>query len=326
MISKLNDYLYAIKIELAGNPLRDLNCYVIRSPERNLLIDTGFNHPECLSWLRLGIQELGLDMNNTDILATHFHSDHCGLAGKIVMPGCHIYMSDTDKAVFDSYAEGGEGWQTTKARYEREGFPAEILEGAMQNNPAKSLAPDGPMELSPISGGQELTYGNVRLQCVSTPGHTPGHICLYNEKDGFMILGDHVLFDITPNITAWSTMPDSLGTYLDSLKMIRGYDVRLPLPAHRECHGTLARRVDQLLLHHEKRLSEVENIIRENPGTGGYNVAKYMRWAIRANSWEDFPLPQKWFAVGEALSHIYCLVNRGRVHTELRDGLALYWS
>ena len=47
-----------------------------------------------------------------------------------------------------------------------------------------------------------------------------------------MLLGDHVLFDITPNITDWWDVPDSLGDYLRSLDKLVAYPVTLPLPGH----------------------------------------------------------------------------------------------
>jgi hypothetical protein len=38
-----------------------------------------------------------------------------------------------------------------------------------------------------------------------------------------------------------------------------------------------------------------------------------MTWKIRCNSWEDFPTPQKWFAVGEAMAHLDHLIVLGEV-------------
>lgn len=52
-----------------------------------------------------------------------------------------------------------------------------------------------------------------------------------------MLLGDHVLFDITPNITDWWDVPDSLGNYLRSLDKLEAYPVTLPLPGHRQAGG-----------------------------------------------------------------------------------------
>ena len=46
-----------------------------------------------------------------------------------------------------------------------------------------------------------------------------------------------------------------------------------------------------------------------------------MTWRIRAKNWEDFPIPQKWFAVGECLSHLDLLRLEGQVREELADGI-----
>lgn len=311
MICKMKDYLYAIKVRLVGNPLRDLNCYVICTPARNLLIDTGFNQPECLEDLLQGIEELRLDMSRTDILLTHLHADHSGLVDKIVRPGCKVYMGEYDKELLEETQKSSAGWQERTVLYRQEGFPVEILEEAARINPAKALVAEKAVPLTPLKNGQRLTIGEIQLTCIHTPGHTPGHICMYNERDKFMILGDHVLFDITPNITAWPSLPNTLGEYLQSLDLIRGYDVELPLPAHRECHCRLPERIEQLKLHHQKRLAETLRIVQANPGITAYSVAANMTWSLRGLTWDDFPLAQKWFAMGETLSHIYYLLDDG---------------
>ena len=51
-----------------------------------------------------------------------------------------------------------------------------------------------------------------------------------------------------------------------------------------------------------------------------------MRWRIRSRSWEDFPLTQKFFAVGEALAHLDYLAVRGRVERREEDGKNRYYS
>ena len=48
-----------------------------------------------------------------------------------------------------------------------------------------------------------------------------------------------------------------------------------------------------------------------------------MAWSIRCRSWEDFPLTQKFFAVGEALAHLDYLEARGRVE---RREMAGKWT
>ena len=38
-----------------------------------------------------------------------------------------------------------------------------------------------------------------------------------------------------------------------------------------------------------------------------------MTWSIRCKGWDDFPVPQKWFAVGEAVAHLEYLMDLGKV-------------
>lgn len=124
------------------------------------------------------------------------------------------------------------------------------------------------------------------------------------------------MFDITPNITGWRELDDALGSYLSSLRAIDKYDVRLALPGHRET-GDFHQRIANLLGHHEARLEESLKVCRENPGATSYELAGKMNWKIRCNSWEDFPLGQKWFAVGEAYSHLRHLETLGKVKIDL---------
>ena len=90
--------IYTFAIVLPDNPLKWLNCYVIKSGAegRNLLIDTGFKRRECLKPLLEGIKELGLMPENTDVFISHAHSDHAGNAGALENLGFRIMMGKVD--------------------------------------------------------------------------------------------------------------------------------------------------------------------------------------------------------------------------------------
>jgi hypothetical protein len=79
-----------------------------------------------------------------------------------------------------------------------------------------------------------------------------------------------------------------------------------------------------IIRHHKARLQEVNGIIRDCPGLTAYEIAGRMRWDIQCDSWADFPLIQKWFAVGEALAHIDYLLEAGDILREKSNGLHLY--
>lgn len=44
-----------------------------------------------------------------------------------------------------------------------------------------------------LQEGQTLTFGNTSLKVIFTPGHSPGSVSFWNEKEGYLISGD-VLF------------------------------------------------------------------------------------------------------------------------------------
>lgn len=310
MTEKIFDNVYRIDVPLPNNPLKNLNSYVILG-ERSLIIDTGFNLPECLAALTSGLAELKVDMDRTDIFLTHLHADHSGLASLIRGRDTRIFISGEDRGRLIGFLSP-EPWDRAFDMYVKEGFPAEKLEKMWTDNPAHALAAPPYYDYVAVEDGEELNYGGHSLRCVSTPGHTPGHMCLYMPEKKAMFLGDHVLFKITPNITRWEDVPDSLGDYLSSLDTLEKYEVDIPLPAHRQVLCTVGERVEQLKAHHEKRIAEALAAVRENPGITAYDVAGKMNWDIRCRSWEDFPLTQKWFAVGEAMSHLDWLVAHDR--------------
>ena len=50
-----NPDIYKIYVPLPNNPLKNLNSYVVKTENKNLIIDTGFNMPECYEALTEGL-------------------------------------------------------------------------------------------------------------------------------------------------------------------------------------------------------------------------------------------------------------------------------
>lgn len=236
MTECISEGLYRIPVPLPGNPLRELNSYLLRGRERSLLIDTGFRQEEGRRALFAGLAELDVDPRDVDVALTHLHSDHSGLAPEVVGETGWIYVSGPDRAYLEQPEEAK--WAHTDAFYISEGFPPELL-AQNRANPARALAPVPTGRYRTLEPGAVLEAGGRRLTCLPAPGHTPGQLCFWDESDGILFTGDHVLFDISPNITPWNGMEDALGCYLDSLRTVRGLPARLALPGHRR-PGTLA--------------------------------------------------------------------------------------
>lgn len=41
-----------------------------------------------------------------------------------------------------------------------------------------------------LKKGDVIAFGKSKLDVIFTPGHSPGHICLYSEKEDFIVSGD----------------------------------------------------------------------------------------------------------------------------------------
>lgn len=103
------------------------------------------------------------------ILVTHGHADHCGgvaaLRERLGVPveGPH----EADKFWIDRLAEDSEQYGL---------------------EPSRTFEPD-----RWLVDGDTVGFGNVTLQVIHCPGHTPGHVVFFDEKQAIAVVGD-VLF------------------------------------------------------------------------------------------------------------------------------------
>lgn len=326
MVAKIwgNPTVFSIQIDLPQNPLRFLNVYVIVTPEQNLLIDTGFNRMECREALWRGIRELNLDLDKTSVFLTHLHSDHTGLAGDFVLQGCPIYMGRIDY----TYLKGmktGDNLVAIEEQYKQEGFPKEELDRQGRENQGRRYSVTQIFPALFVDDGDIIRLGELEVQCIHTPGHTPGHMALYLPKEQLLFTGDHILFDITPNISVWNGVPHSLEDYLTSLDKIRALPVRAAFPAHRHGESNVYHRIDTLQAHHRDRLDEIRRAVETHPGVTAYQIAGMITWSARGLGWEQFPPHQKWFAMGETLAHLRYLCDHSEVVRTEKTGLYVYF-
>ena len=301
--------LYRIKIPLPESPLKYLNSYLIKGNGRNLLVDTGLNRNLCKTAMLDGLKELSIELDTVDIFITHLHADHFGLLPKLVTDKTRVYFNRPDSEIIENW----QGFEPMVKYAALNGFPEAILRSAISQHPGFKYGTDWMPALSILNDGDTLDIGAYHFTCIHTPGHTQGHTCLYEAQKHFLIAGDHLLNDITPNIQCWSDDTNPLKDYLESLAKIRGLAVEKVLPGHRRLFTHFRERIDELTSHHHHRIEEVMSILKKKSPQSAYTVASEMTWDISADSWEDFPVAQKWFATGEALSHLRYLEEENRI-------------
>jgi len=311
--------LFRLKIPLPDSPLKYLNSFVIKGPNRCLIIDTGLNRRECLEAMQDGLSSLGIDLKSADIFITHLHADHFGLVTKLATDTTQVYFSRPEKELIESW----EGFGAMIAYAGQNGFPENELQAALDKHPGAKYGSEWMPDMKLLEDGDGIDVGNYHFKCVATPGHTMGHICLYEPDKKILVAGDHILIDITPNIQCWSDVQNPLKYYLKSLDKVYNLKVDLTLPGHRRLINNHQSRIEELKRHHLDRLSEVLSILKSGALTA-FQVASHMTWDIDSESWDKFPVAQKWFATGEAISHLRYLEEDGKLTRDSDGKMTLY--
>ena len=131
------------------------NCYLAacEKTRRGILIDPGAEAGKILRLVR------EKDIEVTHIVCTHGHIDHIGAAAAVreaLDAPLYIHQADSEMLRHPHDALGFYGDKVEPA--EADGF---------------------------LEDGQELTFGSVTLKVLSTPGHSPGSVCLQGEGELF---------------------------------------------------------------------------------------------------------------------------------------------
>lgn len=319
VIEEVLPSLYRVEVPLPHNPLKATNSYIIKS-DRNLIIDTGMNQKECMDALSAAFKCLNIDLTRTDFFVTHLHADHLGLVGELVDASSIVYFNQPDTETINNQ----QLWPDLFNLAGKHGFSDSELKSALGMHPGHRYSPKGPLNFTIVREGDRIIAGDYSWQCVETPGHTRGHICLYESKRKILISGDHILGDITPNISSWDDRGNPLRDYRQSLGKVAAMEIELVLPGHRSVVTECKRRIIELKVHHEQRLEELSDILHNIGTASAYQIASRMRWDIIAENWSGFPIMQKWFATGEAIAHLKYLEEEGAVIKNLDDGKILY--
>lgn len=319
LIEEVTPGIFRVKVPLPNNPLRYTNSYLLVAEGKCLIIDTGFNVDECYSVLASAISEL--KVKEPSFFSTHLHADHMGLVGRF--SDC-IWMSSVEVGYVEHIRQNPyDYWKRLVDFYVKNGFPKGETGLLLRMHPGIRYTYWRDFKYKKLDEGEIIILGDLSLQCILTPGHTPGHMCLYDHERKILFSGDHVLFDITPNISWTPMLEDPLSEYLKSLEKLLSLDVKLVLPGHRDFGTDFRRRVEELKNHHEKRLEEAL-LALDRPKTA-WEVAPSISWDVEEKDLNKLPITQKWFIIGETITHLEHLLHKGKVNKIEKEGRILYY-
>jgi glyoxylase-like metal-dependent hydrolase (beta-lactamase superfamily II) len=303
--------LYQLTIPLPFR-LNHVHVYLVEADDGFILIDTGVNTSEAFSSLKRKLDDIGLDFHAiTQVVITHFHSDHCGQAARIRdLGGAQIAMGETERTIWEGVQAGLDNQR--EEQFLQHGLPPEQAKEHVDVLPyLKSLTAPFDVDLR-IDHGQMVVAKRRRFEAFVTPGHTPGHLCLFLPEEKIMVSGDHILQKITPNISLHpSSGADPLGDYLQSLRATLALGTTRLLPSHGLLVEDPETRIHELLQHHERRLQSCVEALGSTPQTA-YAVSLH----VFGTSLDHIG---RWMAMGETLSHLEHLVRQEQV-VKVDDG------
>ena len=309
--------MWSIPVPIPNNPLRYVLVYAIELNNGIALVDAGWPTNDAWDALNAGLTEAGGSINDVEaVVVTHLHPDHYGLAGRVrETSGAWVGLHPADAKLLDSRYHDTDGLiERMRELLQMSGVPEDKLPdlnmASMEIKSTLNVAlPDRLIEDDEI-----LDLPGWDFKAVWTPGHSPGHICLYSDQHKLLLSGDHVLPRITPNISFHSqAFANPLGDYLESLAKVRGLHPDEVFPAHEYRFSGLDERLDVLEKHHADRLAEIEGIVRQRPGISSWDTTLALTWS---RPWEDIPDYMQRAANGETLAHLVLLERGGRVRRE----------
>jgi glyoxylase-like metal-dependent hydrolase (beta-lactamase superfamily II) len=199
--------------------------YLIDGGERTLLVDTG------LSEMPRTVIAPALQAPPDLILISHADVDHCGgnRAARELWPDAQLACGEADRAWIESNAAmlaGNYRW------YEAYGF------GPTQDDVAflqRELGGDTHVDVG-LRGGETLRLGaGRRLEVLALPGHTHGHVGLWDAATGACVAIDAVLSDGVYTRSGERLIPPryyDAAAYEATIRRLRALDPELLLTAH----------------------------------------------------------------------------------------------
>lgn len=320
--------IHLVKVLIPNNPLGHLNTYLVEGKTGWVMIDTGWYTPEAFDSLQKGLADIGLVFSDIEtIILTHIHPDHFGLAGRIkhVSPATKLLMHQLEADCIEPRYIKFSDLQKKMGKFLlRHGVPPmdrAILEASSLPllEFVRITFPD-----QKLFGGEVISSGVYDLEIIWTPGHSIGHICIYEPQNQILFAGDHVLPTISPNVSSHVQSGDNpLGDYLHNLKKLEALPVKKVLPAHEHVFDDLGKRINEIRLHHDTRKTEILKAMNSGHRSA-FDISSQISWKGPDSGWEHLGAFQKRIAVAETIAHLECMRWEGDVNKIVQDDIVTY--
>ncbi len=226
----------------------ETHCYLLIGTDKALLIDTG-----------LGISNIKLVVDKItelplEIVTTHVHWDHIG--GHELFENIAVYETEQE-------------WLSSK-------FPIslQVVKNNLTRKPCDfphdfdickyTIFQGEPNRI--LYDGDLFDLGNRTVKVIHTPGHSPGHICLYELERNYLYSGDLIYKGIL-----YAFYPTTDPTeFMKSVQKIRELNIEKILPSHHKLHIPI-----DLINEIDDGFTEIFNSGKLKQGNGIFKFANF---------------------------------------------------
>lgn len=155
-----------------------------------------------------------------------------------------------------------------------------------------------------VNEGDKFELGEMTLEIIHTPGHSPGHICFWLPERGVLFTGDHILGLGT---TVISPHQGDMAQYINSLRKLLDFPIQLICPGHGPLIKSPHSKIKELIKHRWEREEQVLFCLRR--GIKGI-------WGIVKEIYPELDPRLKSLAYEQVLSHLIKLEKEGKLVSE----------
>lgn len=319
-MEEIHDNLYMITLPMPFR-LMHVHAFIAVDGDEVTLIDTGLNTSETFIRLEESLRRIGRAIGDIRrIFITHYHIDHCGMAGRLQdISGARIYMSGRGRP-FIMVRDGDEPRFMDRIRgfCRTHGLPEKTIDFiagmflAFKKGGSFFRSYDSP------PGAEKYIVGGREMEAIPTPGHTHDHVSFYFPQMRILLAGDHVLPEITPNLSPDLFDPEfrPLQSYLDSLALMEALPVAKVYPSHGQPFTNLRGRIEEIQEHHQVRKRITYESVQRGPKTA-YVVSQDIFGP-------ELPEFDQFLALNETYVHLIELIGEGLIREERMVGQAFY--
>lgn len=259
------------------------------------------------------------------VLITHPHPDHFGLAHRFSDEGARVVASEAATPILEDFPARLNYEQSYFVDFfERCGIASDTAETVTELPTAfLNYASSVPIDQS-VGKGDGVTVDDRPITIETVEGHAIGEVLFEFEAAGERqaIVGDNVLAEITPNPflqpppELGGVRPRVLPGYNESLEELAtaGYDRFLP--GHRDDIEAPTERIEQIRTEHEQRTGAVADLL-DGPTTPV---------DVMEGLFGDLAVTEQFSGMSEAVGHLDVLEERNRVEREESGGVIVYRS